>query len=1160
MKIQKFIPVALAVLTLASCSGDDLFNDGKAPVQKVKDGLTVTVDEITFDGAVATRQGNTASGGVVWENGDQINVYDDKLQLFDEYAFATNKFVGANDPDETNLEGDPSYALFPADRVDYAGNKKAVMTIPELVIYDDESEFGDGANRVYVSNLPLWGTATGAYPEANVDLHLLTSVLRINIKNAFADNINFLKVEAQDGVAIQGAFEADLSDPANAVLKEGSSSLTTGNVMYVDLRGVPSYMTYLYLPIIARQYDYLKVYTTASTVEATPIEANSKQIVKALKALPAADWTCIRNWEADGGVTFQKGAGKSLYKETQYKLENVNTTEELSEALKMYAADYLSAADRDQTQDPENLTLTISNATNKGLAVTRTSENYKDDYTIYIPKFPNSIKSVTINIPDGISAGATVPDLQIVDANIKDCYEGKVIINATKIESNAMTMTVNLPATSLTIDGDFTNNLNAINIKNVKDMTFGNGDATATIIAAATTVTVNSANSLTIAGDCTFNAGLNLIQTENIKNGGVTIAAGGNYTGEADKALKVLDANVRVLGTAKDVFQFASTGTVYIGANEVNGTVTDGVSNGNVFRLRTIGKVYIANATESEAVSASLAPLGNNTITLKQGYVKKIKYTCEQEFNDPASGYYVKPLANLTKSDLEAKLITIKLDEPFNGVVEDGVQNQGLTAIGLIDSNLLSYSADDYHFIKFTESKWGGQTITAATFGATYAQKTDDTDGNVKIYTASELASMGQAQNKEKVLYNDFDLQSKNWTEGIVTTYPFEGQDPRWDATTTIHNNRFAKIHTIKNLKLKKAGTTSNYENVGLFAAIGTGGTMAIENFIIDGVSCNLTKAAGGKEPENIGIVCGKAWTVNATADLQFNNITIKNGGALGSSTVNVKNVGGLIGIVDKSGTAGKVTVKGTTSITTTSISGYVNLGGVIGKVVYGDADIAVATGDALTVNVGSFAMTTAPLGLDQAEARFGTVGTIIGSIQDGETTAATNVAIGGAANVTATDVIAGNRGDLNFKYNYVVNKEDNPNSGLKENVQYRYHGSTKIGGKVGYSTKYSSLTVGGKYFIVGKAQVSLNGPESYFTTKSAFNNQAIKNTTNPDPEGLLLKSWVNTKNEERELATNYNFDENPANPTRDGSANSADKGYFLNVYYVSSEWDANKK
>ena len=262
MKIQKLIPVALAVLTFASCSNDELFGEGKGSVQKVEDGLTVVVDDITFDGAAAgTRQGNTAAGGVVWQNGDEINVYDDKLQMFDEYRFDTNKFIGANDPDESNLDGAPAYALFPANRVDYAGNKKAVMTIPELVIYDEESEFGKGADRVYVSNLPLWGQATGAYPEANVNLHFLTSVLRINIKNAFADNINFLKVEAQDGVAIQGAFEADLSDPANAVLKQGGSSLTTGNVMYVDLRGVPSYLTYLYLPIIAREYDYLKVYS-----------------------------------------------------------------------------------------------------------------------------------------------------------------------------------------------------------------------------------------------------------------------------------------------------------------------------------------------------------------------------------------------------------------------------------------------------------------------------------------------------------------------------------------------------------------------------------------------------------------------------------------------------------------------------------------------------------------------------------------------------------------------------------------------------------------------------------------------------------------------------------------------------------------------------------
>ena len=62
MKIQKIIPAALAILTLASCSNDELFGDAKAPAQQVKDGLTVSVDAIEIDGASGTRQGNTAAG------------------------------------------------------------------------------------------------------------------------------------------------------------------------------------------------------------------------------------------------------------------------------------------------------------------------------------------------------------------------------------------------------------------------------------------------------------------------------------------------------------------------------------------------------------------------------------------------------------------------------------------------------------------------------------------------------------------------------------------------------------------------------------------------------------------------------------------------------------------------------------------------------------------------------------------------------------------------------------------------------------------------------------------------------------------------------------------------------------------------------------------
>ena len=1055
MKIQKLIPVALAVLTFASCSNDELFGEGKGSVQKVEDGLTVVVDDITFDGAAAgTRQGNTAAGGVVWQNGDEINVYDDKLQMFDEYRFDTNKFIGANDPDESNLDGAPAYALFPANRVDYAGNKKAVMTIPELVIYDEESEFGKGADRVYVSNLPLWGQATGAYPEANVNLHFLTSVLRINIKNAFADNINFLKVEAQDGVAIQGAFEADLSDPANAVLKQGGSSLTTGNVMYVDLRGVPSYLTYLYLPIIAREYDYLKVYTTAETVEATPIEANSKQIVNALKAIPAAKWDCIRNWEADGGITFEAGKGKSLYKETQCNLENVNTTEELSEALRMYAADYLSAADKDQTQDPENLILNISSPTNKGLAVTRTSENYKDDYTIYIPKFPSNIKSVTINIPDGISAGTGDVDLQIVDANIKECYDGKVIINAAQINGNDMSMTVNLPQTSLTIDGNFsstsgsTNSTNKkltkINIKNVKDMTFGNGEDTetpATVIDETTVVTVNSAESLTIAGDCTFNAGLNLVETENIAKGGVTIEEGGKYTGTAARALQVLDANVRVLGELSSVAQYASKGTIYIGANES----ADGLSVGVVNNIYTIGKVYIANKRESEAVTGVLSPLGNNTITLKQGYIKEIKYAQALKFASSTSPYYVKPLANLTTSDKDAKVITIKLDE---------IIGDGLTAIATIDDNLLTYDDGKYNFVKMTTSKWGGQVIDKSDFAA-YV----DAAALTKIYTASELASIGNIVREEVKLYNNIDLDSKTWTNPLMKN-SFDGKDPRFvdESTDKANLNTNDKgLHTISNLYLDNSSDLTKMENFGLFGEISGNAKRIIQNFILDGVTSNL-KATTTAAPSNIGAVVGK---ISETRERQFKNITVKNA-TIGSAAsygsaptvVGIRNIGALIGLATAGDAAKGITISDNNI--SAALTGQAYMGGIIGKD-ESKSDVNITKN---TVNTTfSVPATLIPTNYDMVNTNFGTVGNAVGQFDNMTSTLTI------AADNTITDNVTGNRDALGFKFNFVVGEAITTATGYQSytaasQMKYAFYGGNPA---VGYSPNFTAdkLVVG---------------------------------------------------------------------------------------------------
>ena len=604
-KIFKFMPVALAAFALASCSSDDLFGDA-AKQQKVKDGLTVNVETLMDEGSSITRQGNVATGnGVVWEVGDLINVYDNKLAIYDEYAFDGSKFAGINDPDETRIAS-TQFALFPADRVDYAGwtaaeGAKAVMRIPQLVIYDDESEFqtADGKD-VYVSNLPMWGTATGTYPEAEVDMKFLTSVLKVNILNAFANNITFLKVETQDVTPISGAFEAilDASDPAAAKLQKGAASLTNSNVMYVDLRNVPSYLTYIYLPIIAGHYDYMKVGVTS--VDATSIKAlekNADLIVADLEKLAFTEdattgWLTIRNWEA--GVDFAKSSVKPLSKETQYTLDNIHTCEMITKTLEQYK----------NNPGDENgvLTLNIGAEGNQGLLISRVDD--ATDWTIKVPDMAAS--KVVINIPDGIdNTAAAGQTLYFEDADYKNGFEGEIELNASKIKTNNLNLVVSLPETDFTLAGDFAapKKLENIAIDGVKTFTIGNG-TDVTGFAWDAVLTVSDAEEVVVEDKATVRTPMDLVATKNLKNVVVKEGAELNTFG----TLSVLNADIHVQGVVKtDVFVYASAATTYIGENEADGSIAN---------LYTIGKVQIENENESEAITGKISALGN-----RQNYV-----------------------------------------------------------------------------------------------------------------------------------------------------------------------------------------------------------------------------------------------------------------------------------------------------------------------------------------------------------------------------------------------------------------------------------------------------------------------------------------------------------------------------------------------------------
>lgn len=1073
MKIFKFIPAALALVAFASCSSDDLLGE-KAPEQEMKTVGNIHIAPLVEDGDI-TRQGNTpGSTFPVWQAGDVLRTYEAKPTTYDKYAYnaTSTYFEGCNDgigtPGTTNLDGAAKFALFPSENVDYAGYRDgkvvAVVNIPQLIIYDEDSEFENSDKLAYASNIPMWGTVDqGAYPTVDAfTMYYLTSALRVNIQNAFAKNTTFLKIETSDGQPISGAFEAELSttDPSSSKLQKGTTALTTHNTMYVDLREAPRYLSNIYLPVIADAYEWLKVsVTSVDATTATPLAANSDQIIADLESVTntgdkATGWQTIRTYY--NSTPFTKGMFKAFSSQTQYNLDNVTTCEMLSKALKQYA-DY-------DLNDATATSLVLNVGGTTGLEISR--EGDVDDYTIYVPEM--NVKDVTINIPAGIKVDYDNAKIVVKDENIKKTFQnGKLIITAGDGSSTAAVNTkdldfeINLPETSLTLAGDFdaTNKLKNIDIKNVKDFSIGDGSMT-TEINSASNITVGAAQSVTVATSATCATKLDVTGTKNIEK--VVIRG----TQSAD--IETYKANVFVLGEATDIYNYHSAATTAIGATATDGTA-DAAATGKVANIYTVGNVYIANSTESEAVSGEISVLANNTITLKQGYVKKIAYDVKtgSKFADNTHAYYVKALANLSAADRLDKLVTLNLD---------GICGDGLTAIAEIEDVLLEDAASEsgkyYNYLKMTESKWGGKTID----GTTYSDYVAAT-ALAKIYTASELATIGSATSPTSfTLYNQIDLDNKNWTNPDLTV-AFSGKDPRYaNAQSDKHKSRIEAvttdgIHTIKNLNIY--GTAA--DSYGLFGEVTPTSAIEVEDFIINGVKCNIsatdkTVLAG---MAGIGTVAGIADAT--TAAVTFSGITVTgtsgiigSASAYGNSTddpVGVTYVGGLVGQVKGSET---VTISGN-SITVPTIEGQCYLGGLVGGIATGST--ATTAIDDNTVDLTSgFVTSVKPGDLSVIYTQYGTVGMILGQ-------AVSTVTIGTTTeNTVIADKITGNRGALGFRFNFktadaTTTNTTAVNSAGVNQVKYDFYGGNT---NVGYSPNVTSLTlkISGSSYTMNKDEI----------------------------------------------------------------------------------------
>lgn len=242
-KIFKFMPVALAAISLASCNSDDFF--GNNAEQEALASLEVTVEEpsVTRANAYPVYDESTkkTSDPIIWDDTDVLRVYDTNVQKFDLFKFNTtnSKFELKNAGDvEQFVTGDYGYALT-GYGLSYAGWKQdastgtavALVNIPATYQSTDYSQGTyeeDGKTiTTYKALLPLWGPVekkadAASNKDFKAPLKWLTAYAVAQFKNGAGGKVTAVRARSLKWSAL-----ADNAAKKNALLNAAVGTLVS---------------------------------------------------------------------------------------------------------------------------------------------------------------------------------------------------------------------------------------------------------------------------------------------------------------------------------------------------------------------------------------------------------------------------------------------------------------------------------------------------------------------------------------------------------------------------------------------------------------------------------------------------------------------------------------------------------------------------------------------------------------------------------------------------------------------------------------------------------------------------------------------------------------------------------------------------------------------
>lgn len=999
-RIFKLTFAAVGLISLASCSNDDLFQNGAFNgLQDDKGTLVVSVEQVNDEfglSGVTRAVTNEDMTNTVWQSTDKIKVYDNQLHIWDGYQFNGNKFALFTESDLTA----PKYALYPFGKDETASNgstiegtmatiggvvntswskggvTKATMHIPATYTYE-EGTMTDGTTPAFWCSIPKWGkvTATGD-DKLEVELKNMVAILRISLQNA-EGNVREIKVSAfkdeakTKKIRLWGDFEATLDtlDFTNTYLAE---ELTLGddNVLTMNVAELEAAQAYVFVPIVPCKNAVLQI--DYYDFDGNLIPGKSKTL---------SQKNYVRN---------------TLYKAKGPEFDvNVSSPAAITKALNAAKA---------QT-DPIEVKATVE------------IEAVANDNTITIPAGMKA-DQITLNLANGLD-GVT---LYIEDEDMENAYTGTVVLK----NGGAATATVinaSLKKATLAYVGQFT----ATNENYVKGLVVGDNKTLSSVkagnlsdyieavdIKANATIDklefneTNKVASIKVSG--TVNGAIGGGEVYSKMNADVTVAV--NDDVETPYAATVVGP-IRTKGnvTVTSGKAAATTGSISNAGNVIVTKGTEAVNTGLIFSNvakgstvtisatgATIGNVTVPNATgtinvtnpvafgkinapkSSVTISSETASVATSGITASELTLSgKVAHgtgaitTGDLTIKDESSIASATATGNVTISatkEMEVVSGTLTMKNEAAGsilalnagyvnevaLVATDTKGDVTLTLGKAQTAIATVTNGSEKKFITSKSEWDGKAIKSdvVTFDK-YRQA-------AKIYTASQLASL--AATGDVTLMTNIDLMGSANTKG-------------WTCPALTHNfNGNGK--KISNLYLKAevaADATADKMNFGLFGTIAGG--KKVSDLTIENVTTALTdaKTTDAYTIKNVGALAG-----SALGAVIVDKVTVT--GAALTSDVKIENVGGLIGFTSGAAyigyTSDSEASDNAVAVTTTNIKGQYNLGGLIGV-----AGAAVKL-NKTTATVGAINVvdhTNPTIGETANDAKAGSVGMFVGSL-----------------------------------------------------------------------------------------------------------------------------------------------------------------------------------